>query len=49
MSCIDKLDKKKFARNLNNALAKKDWSQSDLARAIGIDVANVNAYFAGQY
>ena len=45
---MSSIDKKKFARNLNHALVKKDWSQSDLARATGIDVANINAYVNGK-
>lgn len=41
---MSSIDKRKFARNLNNVLIKKDWSQTDLARASGVDIGNINAY-----
>lgn len=41
---MSRIDKRKFARNLINVLIKKNWSQSDLARATGIDPSNINGY-----
>ena len=45
---MESIDKKKFARNLNNILLKKNWTQTDLARHTDIDVGNINAYVNGR-